>query len=384
VSYGTGLRVPNSPTLSVFLLIRSLDIGGAERQIVELARGLRKRGHRVTVAVFYSPAPLEVELRQAGIRVVDLRKTGRWDTFGFVRRLRAGIRNANPDVVYSFLGGANIFAAAVRPFTRDSKLVWSIRASDMDLGHYDWGHRLAYEFERRLSHTASLIISNSHAGKEFAVANGFPERRIAVVPTGIDTNYFRPDTSLRTAQRIAWGISDREIAVGVLARLDPMKGHADFLHAAARVARIRDDVRFLCVGDGVEEARLKHMAAHLGISDRVLFAGPTHDPVAALNGLDLFCSASVWGEGFSNSIAEAMACGLRCVVTDVGDSALIVGDCGQVVPRSTPDALADAILQQLETLGDGELSQGRARIVEEFSTAAMVDRTVALLQRVTN
>ena len=116
-------------------------------------------------------------------------------------------------------------------------------------------------------------------------------------------------------------------------------------------------MKFVCIGNGAEEQALKALSIELGIADRVLFPGAAHNTVAALNGLDLFCSASI-SEGFSNSIAEAMACGLRCVVTDAGNSALIVGDCGRVVPRSSPDAFADGILQQLKTLDDGEFSWG--------------------------
>ena len=108
----------------------------------------------MSVGVFYSPAPLEAELSQAGVAVRDLRKIGRWDNLGFLRRLRAAIQNANPDVVYSFLGGANIFAAAVRPFIPRTKLVWSIRSADMDLTRYDWAHRFAFAIERQLSRAA--------------------------------------------------------------------------------------------------------------------------------------------------------------------------------------------------------------------------------------
>jgi glycosyltransferase involved in cell wall biosynthesis len=370
------------PFFSIFLVIRSLNRGGSERQLVELAGGLRQRGHRVTVAVFYSPAPLEVELRQADVAVIDLRKTGRWDNFGFLRRLRAAIWNAKPDVVYSFLGGANIFAAAVRPFIGRTKLVWSIRSADMDLTRYDWAHRFAFTIERRLSRAADLIISNSQAGLEYAAARGFPRERIAVVPNGIDVSRFRPDAGLRQTQRAAWGLAETDVAVGMLARLDAMKGYPDFLRAAAQVVRRRSDVKFVCIGDGAEQQTLQALAIDLGIADRVSFPGPAHDPVAALNGLDLFCSASIT-EGFSNSIAEAMACGLPSVVTDVGDSALIVGECGSVVPRSRPDLLADAIAEQLETQSNGESKLRRARIVDEFPISKMLDRTVVLLQQVT-
>jgi glycosyltransferase involved in cell wall biosynthesis len=367
--------------ISVFLLIRSLALGGAQRQIVQLAAALRNCGHPVTVGTFYSGGPLAIELKRAGVPIVELRKGGRWDTFGFLLRLRRAIRSAEPDVLYSFTG-ANVFATLVRPFLHRMKLVLSIRASDMDLAHYDWVHRLGYEVECGLARFSDLIISNSRAGMEFAVAHGFPGDRVAIVPNGIDTDRFRPNAARRKIQRRQWGISESEIVVGMLARLDPMKGHVDLLDAARRVASVRENVRFVLVGDGRAEAQLKKRAAELDLVDKVLFAGPTDDPAAALNGFDLFCSASVWGEGFSNAVGEAMACGLRCVVTDVGDSAAIVGDCGLVVPPANASALADAIISQLGSLGEGAFSKGRSRIVERFSIAAMVDQTVALLQGV--
>jgi len=371
-------RIDSRP-LSVFLLIRSLAFGGAQRQLVHLARGLKEDGHPVTVGVFYLPGPLMPELEQAGLPIIDLEKAGRWDMAGFARRLRRAIGEAGPDVVYCFGDDANIVAGLLRPFLRGTKLAWSIRASDMDLSHYSWAHRLGYRLERSLSRTADLIISNSAAGMRFAVSNGFPAASIEVVPNGIDTRRFRPDILLRRAQRLEWGLSDAEIAVGMLARLDPMKGHRHFLEAASRLAA-REDLRFLCIGDGSELGPLKALAASLGLSDRVLFPGPATAPVTALNGLDIFCSASLWGEGFSNSVGEAMACGLRCVVTDVGDSGAIVGCDGIVVPPADPAALAGAILAQADMVGT-EFSEGRRRIVENFSIGKMVERTRELLEQ---
>ena len=179
--------------------------------------------------VFYSPEPLELELGQAGIPVVDLQKGGRWENLSFMLRLRRAIRDASPDVVYSFVGGANVFAAAVRPFIPATKLVWSIRSSDMDLTRYDWAHRFGSAIERRLSRVPDLIISNSQAGLEFAATHDFPRERIVVVPNGIYVERFRPDASLRRSQRAEWGLASNEVAVGMLARLDAMKGYPDFL-----------------------------------------------------------------------------------------------------------------------------------------------------------
>ena len=367
--------------MRVFLLIRSFGSGGAERQLAQLAPGLARRGCSVTVGAFYAEGPWLQVLQDSDVQLIDLRKRGRWDLIGFWRRLRRSIRQSRPDVIYSFLGGANVFSALVHPFVPRAGLVWSIRASDMDLAHYGWAHRLAYAVECRLSSAADLIISNSAAGMRFAVANGFPPSRIDVVPNGIDTLAFRPDSSLRRAQRERWGLGSDDIAVGMLARLDPMKGHRDFLEAARRLRDQRKDLRFMCIGDGQERDRLKALASELQLDTAVRFAGPAEDPAMALNGLDVFCSASLWGEGFSNSIGEAMACGIRCVVTDVGDSAMIAGDSAIVVPPSDPHALARGILEQLNappSVG----SAGRERIVENFSVDRMVERTCALLEGV--
>jgi len=223
-----------------------------------------------------------------------------------------------------------------------------------------------------------LIIANSRAGREFASAHGFPVAKIRVVPNGIDTERFRPNAGLRLQQRNAWGINDKHIVVGIVARLDPMKGHATFLRAASIASNQLPQLRFLCVGEGPEDQRLKRFTLELGIEESVLFTGFA-DPVAAFNALDLMCSCSIT-EGFSNAIAEAMACGITCIVTDVGDSALLVGTTGDVVPPSDEESLARAIVTRAAGL-HGESTQARKRIVDNFSAGVMVDNTITFMRR---
>lgn len=365
----------------IFLLVRALDIGGSERQLVHLAAGLHARGEQVAVGVFYKGGALEGELEELGVPIIDLAKSGRWEIGGFLKRLRATIAQMRPAAVYSFLGTANIVAAAIGPFAPPFRMVWSIRASFMDPASYDWVFRLNYRLECLLSRRADLIISNSRAGRDHAAAHGFPRERIEVVPNGIDTERFRPDGALRAAKRAEWGLAEDETAIGILARIDPIKDHPLFLRAAAIAARERPELRFLCIGEGHDDyaAGLKRLAGELGIAERVLWTGRSTDPVAALNALDISCSSSA-GEAFSNAIAEAMACGLPCVVTDVGDSALMVSDTGRVVPPRDPAALAAAFLEEASAIGDGKGARARERIVANFSLDAMVDRTLALLR----
>lgn len=366
--------------LSIFLLARSLDVGGTQRQLVLLAKGLHELGHSVAVGLFYSGDALVAELEGSGVEVVDLAKKGRWDSLGFGRRLIAEVRKRRADVLYSFLTAPNVIAAAVKPFLGETRVVWGIRASDMKVAQYGLVHQLARKTECLLSHVPERIISNSSAGAEFAIRSGFPRPRIAVVPNGIDTDRFRPDQGLRSRERKRLGIRDEEIAIGVLARLDRMKGYGEFLDAAVLIAARNPLTRFFCIGDGPEAEGLKKRTQELGLGDRVMFPGEM-DAVAALNALDVACSSSL-SEGFSNAVAEAMACGLPSVVTDVGDSASIVGRSGTVVAASSATALADGILLEIAKLARHDASLPRTRIVRQFSVAAMIEGTVEVLHSV--
>lgn len=365
---------------SVFLLIRSLNVGGAERQLIHLAKGLAARDCEVTLATFYEGV-LDPEAAASGATLVHLGKKGRWDTVPFMLRLIRTIRRARPDALYCFLGTANILGALARPFVPPIRLAWSVRASNMDLSRYDWLARASYGLEVRLSRRADVIISNSNAGAEFAIAQGFPRGRMEVVENGIDTDRFQPSPAARARLRAEWGVSDADVLVGVLARLDPMKGHDVFLSAAAKVAAGRPLVRFAIVGHGSDEelAGLSAAAAGLGIADRLLLPGRSDRPAETLSAFDVYCSASTFGEGFSNSVAEAMACGLPPVVTDVGDSARIVEGVGRTAPPGDADALAAALAETIDSLDRWDPATSRQRIVERYSIDRMVDRTLALL-----
>ncbi len=367
----------------ILFLTRSLDRGGAERQLVVLAKGLVQRGHAVSVAVFFGGGVFEAELVRAGVRVINLGKLGRWDIIPFLNRLAALLSEERPSVLHSYLGVPNVLAVVFKPLLSGTRIVWGVRASNMDLSRYDWLSRFAYTLERRLARFADLIISNSAAGKSHAVANGFPERKMIVIPNGIDTEYFRFDPEGRRQVRLAWGVGEYEILVGLAARLDPMKDHQVFLEAAGQIVRKCSDVRFVCVGGGATgyAETLKQRAAAMGLTNQLIWSGARDDMPAVYSALDISVSSSS-GEGFSNSIAEAMACSLPSVVTDVGDSALIVGDTGNIVPAGDYRALAAAIQRFANLRPEQRRRIGeacRARIVSEFGTERLLQRTEQVL-----
>ena len=369
---------------TILFLARSLDRGGAERQLVVLAKGLASRGHAVSVAVFFGGGVYEIELDEAGVCVLNLGKTGRWDILPFLNRLVHLLRKKRPTVLHSYLGVPNILATVLKPLLPGTRIIWGVRASNVDLSCYDWLSRLAYALERRLARFADLIIANSHAGATYAVKHGFPQQRVVVIPNGIDTESFRFNPQGRGQIRAEWHIRESELLIGLVARLDPMKDHAMFLQAASLLAAKFPNLRFVCVGNGAPDysESLKQMAAAQGLGKRMIWTGARDDMPAVYSALDIASSSSSFGEGFSNTVAEAMACSVPCVVTDVGDSALIVGDTGHVVAPDDHSALAAAIgrlagLSPKERRVLGEAC--RARIVSEFGMDRLVQRTEQVL-----
>jgi glycosyltransferase involved in cell wall biosynthesis len=368
----------------LLFLLRSLDPGGSERQLVQLVKGLDKTRFDVTVVTFYDGGALRPELEAiSGVQVVSLRKRGRWDVLPFLWRLWRLASKIRPQIMHGYLDMANILSLLIGKSV-SARVVWGLRASIVDFSRYDWAAIWGYRTSARLSRFADLIIVNSHMGKQHNIARGFHSRRMVMVHNGIDTERFRPDPGLGGEMRRRWGIAHGELLIGLVARLDPMKDHPTFLRAASVFAG-QHEARYVCVGDGADDYkdRMWALADELGLGDRLVWAGAVSEMPAVYNALDIACSSS-YGEGFSNSIGEAMACEVPCVVTGVGDSALIVGGTGEVVPPNDPQALA-AALARLAKLPCEERAalgrQARERIVSEYSVAQLARKTEAALLR---
>jgi glycosyltransferase involved in cell wall biosynthesis len=365
--------------MKVLFFIRSLDVGGSQRQVVILADALARRGHEVAVAVFYTGAEIDVARQQTAVRVMPLRKSGRWDTIGPLSRLRELLLTEQPDVVYAFQPTQTALAALLLPWRLRARLVFGVRASNMQTDRYDALSALTYRLEVWLSRRADLVIANARAVRADAITRGMPAERIAVVPNGIDSETMRPDPPAGRAQRRAWGIADAAFVVGCVARLDPMKDHATFLRAAAMFARDHADARFVCAGDGPSRYRdeLEALARSLGLESRLFWAGEVDNVRATYNAFDIATLASAFGEGFPNVVGEAMACGIPVVGTDIGDVRPIVGELGEVVPPRQPELLSAAWARLRQRLAQeaGLREAVRNFVVACYSVDAMVDRT---------
>jgi glycosyltransferase involved in cell wall biosynthesis len=373
--------------MRILFFLRSLGVSGVERQIFLLADRLTRRGHRVSIAAlhtvnqnwkwFWNPDSVQVQ--------TFFSKTPRWILFAgsqFIRatlKLRSLLKREDIQLVYTTHGAISEFIAWLatrgKPGTH---LIWSVRGSrrQLALSHTDWKLALLSSLCKLVSASVPLMISSSEAGYTNLKTRGYRCQRNVVIYDGIDVEQFRPDSEARVRVRTEWGALEKEKLIGLVGRLNPVKGHSTFLKAASLLREEQKDVRFICVGDGPQTYRiqLQRLSQELGLAERLMWMGARQDMPAVYNALDIVCSPS-YDEGFNNVIGEAMACGVPCVVTDVGDPAKIVVGTGIVVPPGDPQTLAKGLRTMLENLQKIKPHLLRERIVRDFSAEAMFEKT---------
>jgi glycosyltransferase involved in cell wall biosynthesis len=368
----------------ICFIIDRLNRGGAERQLIELIKGLDREQFTVSVVVLHHGGDLQPELdTRYDLAVYTVPRREGLPCPGFLIRLYRLLKEIRPELIHGFMGGMNELCLLLGRLL-GARVVWGIRNSDMKLDHYGLKSKFLFFIGAVLSKYSDLIIVNSSAGRNYYAAHGYASKRMSVIPNGIDINMFFPDQSAGEAFRRIMGVREDEILIGHIGRIDPMKDHETFLQAAAMLSLQRKDLRFLCAGDGEVRylEKLRRLSSELGLDKSLIWTGARTDMNAVYNGLDIFTSSSSFGEGFSNVIGEAMACGKICVATDVGDSPFIVGDAGIIIPPRNPNALADAWKKTLALPREDRLAMGtkaRKRIMENFTTDLLVKNTVDCL-----
>jgi glycosyltransferase involved in cell wall biosynthesis len=376
--------MPEKSKIKVAFLIRSLEYGGAERQLVTLVKGMNKESFEIAVFYFYGGGALEPELQQSQIKTICLQKRDRWDIFGFFSQLLYHLQKFQPNILHGYLSTSNLIALFLKPFLPKTRIFWGVRASNLDLSKYDWFTQFNFQLECLFSQFADRILVNSKTGRDYHLQHGFPAEKMTVIPNGIDTNLYYPDLEARVRIRLEWDIEDNMILIGLVGRLDPIKDHFTFFHAAKKLLDRQKNIRFVCVGSGEKsyEQKLKLFVEELGIGEKIIWTGMRNDMPEVYNALDIVTSCSL-SEGFSNAIAEAMSCGVSCVVTDVGDSAWIVDDTGFVVPIEQPEKLCQGWLSCWDKISEKERfsveNAARQRILENFSVEKLVAQTETIL-----
>lgn len=347
-------------------IIPDLGIGGAERVLTQMLTAKSKPANETVVASLLPDGFYIKKLRAAGIKVEVFDCN---NVTGIISSLIGLIRlilRFKPNIVQGWLyyGDLAAFVAVLISLRRKkTRLIWTIRCSNMNLRLYGLRLRVVVKACIAFSSFPDLIVANSMAGIKAHLAAGYRPRRAEVIHNGIDVEEFRPDAVSRAAVRKELGISEDTIVLAHVARIDPMKDHKNFIAAMNELP----GYQALMIGANTEKFSIANIQS-LGVRT---------DIPRLLASADFVVSSSAFGEGFSNVIAEGMACGLPAIATNVGDAMPIIGDTGVVVPPEDPHALAAAIrtlASESPTHKAERSAQARARIVENFSLGRAIKR----------
>ena len=360
----------------VLHLIVGLGTGGAETALLRLATGLARTGIESRVTTLTSGGALESGFRDAGVPTDHLASLVASPT-----RLRS-MRRWRPDVLMAWMPHAQAIAPLVRRLIGSHRVVFNVRQTLEELAAKPLHSRACISIAARASRSIDAIVYNSERGRLDHVAHGYAARRELVIGNGFEVPE-PPSDADRLAARRALGLPAEPPVVLFVGRDHPDKGFDDFLRAAVELGGAGDP-HFVVAGRGFEGDRAGRWSIPASLAERFRWLGERRgsDLAEVWRTGDLFASTSIT-EAFSNAVGEAMSFGVLPVVTDVGDSARIVGDRGMVVPPRRPDLMA-AAWQEVLSLDPAERRRrgglARERIRREFSLDAVVDRYAGLLR----
>jgi glycosyltransferase involved in cell wall biosynthesis len=373
--------------VKILHVINRLSRSGAEMMLYKLLLALPERENGLAHGVIslmddgeFRPAieALGVPVHAVGVRRGMPSPAALW-------RLRRLIAEVRPDLVQCWMYHSNVATSLAAAKRRP--VVWGIRHSIYDLAREKRLTRWLIRSGPKLSGRVARIVYCSRASADQHEALRYPRSKTTVIPNGFDVEVFRPNDKARRELRAELGVPPEAVIVGHAARYHPMKNHAGLLRAFAKAVSLRHpQVHLAMAGSDVsrDNRALTGLIAGLDISERIHLLGERRDMPRLMAGFDIYASPS-WSEAFPNVLGEAMASGLPCVATDVGDSAAVVVDTGRVVPPGDEAGLAEALSQLIEAGAEVRQKLGaeaRKRIVRDFSLDAIAKRYVELYEEV--
>lgn len=356
-------------------IIPTLDQGGAEKQLCLLSAHLDRSRFESHVVVLTHTGPREETLRAQGVQVHPILKRGKFDRAAY-GRLKAKLRQLQPDVVHTWLFAANSYGRAAARAVGVPVIIAGERCVDP---WKSWWH---LAIDRYLLKSTTAVVTNTTAVTDFYARRGLPIDRFVVIPNAVEA----PTGPRSTREEVCGtlGIEPRDKLVMAIGRLWPQKGYRDLIWCGELLHVAYPQVWFVIVGDGPERARLMHYRDQVRGEDSVRFVGERTDAAQLLSGADVLWNGSLY-EGQSNTILEAMALGIPVVASDIpGNRDLVQHEkTGYLVK---PGDVSSLVRRTNYLLNNPEVAQalgaaGQARTRDEFSVKLMVERHAELYER---
>lgn len=366
--------------MNIALLITGLGMGGAERQVVDLADRFAALNH--TVLIVYLTGEAAVFPSDPSIRVIGMGMTKTpWSFLNTYRHIRSLIQSFKPDVLHSHMVHANIMARLLRLSTKIPRLICTAHNTN------EGGalRMLAYRLTDSLADVSTNV--SQEAVDSFITKKAVPKNKMITMYNGIDMNRFQFNSIARKTLRKTGNIGDDNTLLLCVGRLNEQKDYHTMLRAFALSSHKKEGIYLWIAGIGEMESILLHTAKELGISEKVRFLGLRHDIPELMSACDIFCLSSAY-EGFGLVVAEAMACERLVVATDCGGVKEVVGENGILVAPRNYKAFSDAINEAFSRIEKdfyhGEGIKCRDRISKKFSLETITDKWLDLYKTKAN
>lgn len=359
--------------MKILLIITGLGMGGAERQVCDLADQFANKGHSVLLISMTGETVNRPQSNEVEVAELNMTKT----PLGLIKaylQARQLIQQFKPDVVHSHMVHANLFARLLRLSTRIPKLICT--AHNTNEGGR--GRMLAYRVTDALCDLSTNV--SQEAVDAFIAQGAVPATRIVAMPNGIDTVRFTFNPVCRSSLRAQLKLEDDTPLILAVGRFNIQKDYPNLLNAFNQFSSELSHAHLAIIGIGEEEATIKELATQLDLIPRVHFLGLQRNVHEWMSAADLFALSSAW-EGFGLVVAEAMACERMVVATDCGGVKEVLGQCGILVPAKNSAALAQGLQNGLALSADIAKAQGaaaRARVVDNYSLTARAEKWLQL------
>jgi glycosyltransferase involved in cell wall biosynthesis len=373
--------------MKVVHIITGLDIGGAElmlKRLVEPHHGRTDYQH--SVISLTDIGEVGQQLKNQGISVEAMGMRSSLSVFLILWRLTRMLRVMSPDIVQTWMYHADLLGGLAARFAANRNVIWGVRTTDVRAGGSTQTavvRRLCAWLSYRVPHT---IICAAEASRQVHQSLGYDATKMTVVQNGFDMSRLTSTPEQALALRVDCGCDEKDILIGSIGRFHPVKDHKNFIDAAAILGPRFPQLRFLMVGRDLDpdNAQLTLWIKQTGFADRFVILGQRSDIPVCLSAIDIYCLHSRT-EGFPNVLGEAMAMGVPCVTTDVGDAAVLIGDCGEVVPKADSASLAGGVEKLLELTASERMAlglKGKIRIKDNFSLSRTREQFELLYSKV--
>jgi len=372
--------------IRIEFVISGLRTGGAELMLYRLLKCLDCERFDMSVVSLTTIGTVGSYIQELGIPVLALQMQPRRINVFATWKLIAHLRRRRPKLVQTWMYHADLFGGVVAKVFAGAPVIWGVRQSNFDAtSSNSVTMRIARWCARLSPRIPSTIVCCSAAAYYYHSGLGYAEQNMTIIDNGVDASQFAAAPYAGHKLRAELGVSPQTALIGLVARFDPQKDHTTFVKAAAELARRGADAHFVFCGEDIEWSNdgLAELIRTTGIADRSHLLGLRDDIPNVIAAFDILTSSSAYGEGFPNVVAEAMACEVCVVATDVGDSAKIIGELGWICPIRDDQALVTA-WEEILTL-DTQVrrrigADARRRVIERYSLANMASRYQALYQ----